>query len=304
MDFPDLQALLSVHQNGSLQAAARNTGVSRTTLRRRLERLEAALGKPVHVVGAEGVRLTAAGRTLVDEGQRLLDARETLLTQARGARSPGNTFRILTQLGNPPRLNAMAAVALSELLPGVHIHADFDAQPLERLGDGFDAIVHWGDAPPLGDGFTKVLLRLQTVPMASSDYLRRHGTPETPADLADHTLLHLSPAEPLWPLVAGGQVRVEPRYTCTDLYMLGCLAGEGLGIALIPAAGLAVDPTVQALVPVLADHIRGEGILRISMPIPSSPDSAAAALIAVLSGMTDEIMSLQPDLSTDTGGAP
>ncbi len=296
MEFSDLEALIWVNRHGSLQRAASAVGVSRTTLRRRLQRLETTLGKPVHSVSSDGITLTAAGQPLVEKGPLLLHAPEQMIAEAVGARSPGNTFRLLVQLGSPPRLVASAIASLTAMLPGVQLVIDLDPRPLDRLDEGFDAVVHWGARPAAGGGYTRQLFQVQLRAHASPDYLARRGTPTTPADLADHDLLHWSEMPEAWPLAGGLHVPVTPAHTCSDLYQLGCLAGAGVGIALIPSEGLLVDPTITALVPVLAEHVRGAAALRIYMPTPSHPDSAAGALIEVLEQLGDEVISIQSAL--------
>lgn len=281
MDFDDLQALLWAHAYGSLQSASRATGVSRATLRRRLERLEAAVGRPTHVVGPEGITLTAAGHALVEEGVHLLDARQRLLDKAQSVRSPQDSFRVLVQVGLPPRAVATAATMATAMLPGVVLHLDFDPDPPSRQAEPFDAFVHWGEAPLLRAGFTRTLLRTSFHVLASSDYLAAHGTLHTPADLARHRILHLAGSEPSWQCLDGQGVEFTPTHVCSDLYVLGLLAGQGLGLALLPVRGPLLDDSIDALLPVLKDHIRVDRGLRVDIPVPSRPDSASAALIRI-----------------------
>ena len=77
MDLDDLRALISVIDHGSAAAAAAATRTSRTTLRRRLENLEAQVGVPLLIRGTAGavptpagLALAARGRTLVEEAYR------------------------------------------------------------------------------------------------------------------------------------------------------------------------------------------------------------------------------------------
>ena len=293
MDFDELQALLWVHEHGSLQAASRATGVPRTTLRRRLERLEATLGRSAHVAGPGGITLTAAGSALVEEGGALLAARQRLLDRARGAQSPHDTLRILVQTGLPPRALVMAISMALPMVPALRLHLDFDVDPSSRQGERFDAIVHWGAAPVVRTGFTRTLLRSSFGVMGSAEYLSEHGTPQTPADLAGHTLLHQAGTDPRWPRLDGATVEISPCHLYADLYLLGLMVSQGLGLAFMPVGGPLVGDDIASLIPVLTDHIGEERCLRMDMPVPSEPSSAAAALIRVAKSFGRDLREIQ-----------
>lgn len=295
MDFDDLQALVWVHQHGSLQSASRATGVSRTTLRRRLEHLKALAGHTLYRSTHDGIQLTPTGRALVEEGVLLLAARARLVERVQRL-EPKDHLRVLVQVGMPPVAIAAGAALFSKILPDVHVSLDVAIDPGARLAESFDAILHWGESPVLAAGYTRTLMRVAFGVMGAPEYLAEHGTPETPADLANHRLLHQHGTSPQWPLVSGETIDITPAHTCADLYLLGLLAGQGLGLALMPIQGPAIDgpmgpaspvggpmvhPSIDALTPVLADHIAFERSFRIDMPQPSQDDSAAAMVIRI-----------------------
>ncbi len=76
MDWKSLPAFLAVARNGSLRAAAEQTGGTHATLRRQIEALEAQLGTQLFRRGAEGLSLTAAGQRLLPQA---LEAEAALL---------------------------------------------------------------------------------------------------------------------------------------------------------------------------------------------------------------------------------
>ena len=74
---------------------------------------------------------------------------------------------------------------------------------------------------------------------ASPDYLRRHGTPKTPADFADHNCLLAEWGQGFtqtWdyrgPVGKRAKVRVTGNYACDNWEVLREWALAGLGIAL------------------------------------------------------------------------
>jgi len=76
MDWKSLPAFLAVARNGSLRAAAEQSGGTHATLRRQVEALEAQLGTQLFRRGADGLTLTAAGRRLLPQA---LEAETALL---------------------------------------------------------------------------------------------------------------------------------------------------------------------------------------------------------------------------------
>lgn len=76
MDWRSLPGFLAVAREGSLRAAAAQMDGTHATLRRQIEALEAQLGVQLFRRGADGLHLTAAGRTLLP---RALEAEAALL---------------------------------------------------------------------------------------------------------------------------------------------------------------------------------------------------------------------------------
>ena len=76
---------------------------------------------------------------------------------------------------------------------------------------------------------------MRRVVCASPDYLRRHGTPTAPQDLARHTVIAASAVSPTaeWRFFPGGQplsVKVNPRLTVTNNAAAIQAALQGFGL--------------------------------------------------------------------------
>lgn len=294
MKLEDLDALVALARCGSILAAANTTGVPRTTIRRRLARLEETVGGPVASVGAHGVKLTAAGRFLLEKAPLLIARHGSVLEEARrlGQRRSG-LLRVLIGRGFPPMFAARAFAGLSALVPELRFELHHALRPLDRLDDGYDIVVHWGEPPPPREGYSRVIVRQPRQLMASPAYLERRGRPTTVGALTEHTLLGLSAEASFWPLQAGGLVPIEPDHLVDDFYLLGCLAAEGLGIALLPQTGIGLAPEFEALVPVLEDEIGGDIVARVFLPAKARAGSAPRELLdLVLQLWRDEIESV------------
>ena len=283
MKLTDLQALLWLARCGSLQAAAQASGVSRTTLRRRLDRLRTAVGEPLFLVGSQGLLLTPVGELLARRAPRLLSQRETLLQEAqRLASQPTGQLRVLVATGFPPMFITQVLASVTAAAPELHLDLHHDPKPLERLDEGFDLVVHWGEPPPPRDGYSRVLLRQPQRLMAAPAYLERRGTPSSLAELSEHTLLHAANTPSAWPSFGAGELPIVPTHTVDDLYLLGCLVGAGLGIALLPRSGVGLDASVDALVPVLDDLVGDDLVVRAFLPMQTLEGGATRSVLEIV----------------------
>jgi DNA-binding transcriptional LysR family regulator len=125
--------------------------------------------------------------------------------------------------------------------------------------------------------------------VASPSYLQRHGTPDTPQDLATHTTLSFSDPqnEVRWPLRndKGEEVHVElkPQLSCNDFIVLTEAAVRGRGIALLPSIATHEQLRRGQLVQVLPQWQSPEGIVHCIYPSRRGMMPAVRALLDFLS---------------------
>jgi DNA-binding transcriptional LysR family regulator len=96
MDLVDLHYLSVVVETGSFSHAAQSLGVKPSTISRRITKLEDELGVTIFERGAFGIRLTAAGRDVMVQVRRGLDAIDNVI---RSAKSTGAAKRGRLRLG-------------------------------------------------------------------------------------------------------------------------------------------------------------------------------------------------------------
>ena len=271
MDLDELRAFVAAVETGSIVAAARSLNFARATLRRRLDELEARAGVPLLNRTAQGVTPTEAGTVLAVRGRRILQEANALLSSVRevGA-EPTGELRMVLPAGMPPQILTPLFATLRRKHPRLSLRVRFSDDPLAGLLDDVDVAVHFGSRSPAGPWVSYEILRLREWLIASSEYLRRNGVPETPEALADHDLLAWAPPDgdpTLWPTRQGLALRVEPAMISTDIHMLRQCAAAGMGIAFLPDAGLPEsDSAADRLVPVLRDDIGRERPLRFVVP--------------------------------------
>jgi DNA-binding transcriptional LysR family regulator len=271
MDLEELRAFLDVAETGSFLATADSLGVSRTTLRRRVEALEARAGVPLLKSTRTGVVLTEAGKVLAQRGRLMMQETSALLASLREVgQAPSGVLRVVMPVGHPPHLFTPLFGLLRTTYPLLRVHASFSDDPLSEPLDNVDMAVHFGEDPPRGPWLSQVVLRVREGLLASSEYLQRRGAPGTVEELQGHELLSWeAPGEDarLWPMLRGPSFLVEPALIATDIHLIRLCCLAGLGIGLVPSLELAGPVGAEdPLVPVLPDVVGRERPVRISVP--------------------------------------
>lgn len=134
MDWSDLEVFLSAVRTGTYTAAGRQLKVNRTTIGRRVEALERALGKPLFDYTALGPAPTAAGARVLAAAEAV--EREVIaLMRDLAAPGPGEpAVRIVGTAG-------LAAEFLPEIAGFRRDNPDVPVELLEEL-DPLDALTH------------------------------------------------------------------------------------------------------------------------------------------------------------------
>ncbi len=253
-----LPTLVHLAQTASVSKTARDLGVPRSTVSRRLARLERILGVALAERTTRSFRLTPAGQMLVDGAAGLLAELQTLRETVE---SSGGTVRGRIRVAAPPGLAGPFLGGFLRSFQDRFPEVEFEFVVMDRrphlLDEGFDLVLATG---PLED-LPWVRHRLGQswyVAVASPSYLATRGTPSTTNELRTHRLLAGSltgRSEREWPRVDGTTIPVQSRLVTNDLASLRGAALEGLGVALLPVHLLIDDLRSGTLVPVLPQVI-------------------------------------------------
>ena len=251
LDLEDLQTFVEVADAGGISSAARRLGLSKSIVSRSLFRLESELGVQLLARTTRGAALTEAGVTFREHAARIcaeLDiARETILP----AGDLRGRLRLAAPLSFGPTHLAPVLAELTKRHPLLQIHTSFSDRFVDIVGEGFDAAVRVGYladsnliARRVGPIFGKLV--------ASPDYIKANGAPETPDELLTHEAL--MQGTETWHFVDGDKtlgVNPRGRFKADNGTALAAAAVAGLGIARLP--DLLIDHYIAAgaLVPVM-----------------------------------------------------
>ena len=270
MDLEELRSFIVVVEEGSFLGAATNLNVSRTTLRRRVEALEARAGTPLLERTQQGVVLTEAGEILAKRGRQMMQEFGALLSAIRDVgHEPSGVLRVVMPVGMPPHVMTPIFQTLRASYPKLTVQARFSNNPLAESLLNTDMIVHFDSKTPRGPWLSFAVLSLREWLLASPKYLQEHGTPTSVEELKTHELMcwHGPEDEPeIWPLLAGGHFHVEPKLVATDVHWVRHCVASGLGIALLPDAMLPDPSEYDPLIPVLPDLVGRQRAVRVTVP--------------------------------------
>lgn len=261
-DHSDMRLVLCVIDEGSFSAAARKVRQTPAAVGKRVRALEQRLGVDLIVRSTRKMALTEAGQRYVEDAREIV-ARIAALEE--DLRDDAGTLRGTVRLTAPTaygqRFVLPAVTDFMSRNPTVEIQLSLTDKVIDLVGDGVDLAIRTGiaaDSSLIGRRIAPYRRQI----CASPDYLARHGTPGSPADLAGHRCLKLPRETVLSDWLLEDSLRRGTRLgaglTCNALDALASACVNGQGIASIPDF-IATRPLTEGqLVPLLDDHRRSE----------------------------------------------
>jgi DNA-binding transcriptional LysR family regulator len=237
-----LAILDAIDTAGSFAAAAAELHRVPSALTHAVRKLEEDLGYPVFERVGRRARLTAAGRTLLEEGRRLLGAAQALECRAR---------RVATGWEAELRIGIDGLIAPAAVLPLVdQFYREASGTRLrlstEVLGGCWDALVSGradlmigapGDAPAGGRLATRQLGEVDFVFCVAPDHpLAALAEPLSACDVAAHRLVVVADSSRLLAPRSAGLTEGQDVLTVADMAAKLAAQEAGLGVGFLPVA--------------------------------------------------------------------
>lgn len=201
-DWGDIRIFVAVASEGSTLGAARKLGLNQSTVSRRIQALEHALGLTLFERDTRGYTLTPQGSALIDvAGQMAAAAENVALRAERLRRDLAGSIRIS---GAAMAMNSWGFPMIAKfrvLHPEVGFDVDTSESQVSLERGEADLAIRAADEIT---GDTLVARKLGEIPwgiFGSRDYLLRHGMPRNIEDCAGHDFLFY--AEPMADRVRG-----------------------------------------------------------------------------------------------------
>jgi len=297
LDIEELQTFVEVADAGGVSAAALRLGVAKSIVSRRLLRLEAELGVQLLSRSTRGASLTEAGATFRDYAARVcaeIDAARDAILPAGDLRG---RLRVAVPLSFGPTHFAPILAEMARRHPQLHIQACYSDRFVDLIAEGYDCAIRVGYLQDSGL-IARRIGRIHGKLVASPDYVKAHGSPETPEELSAHQAL-MQGAE-AWQLMDGDRIiTVHPqgRFKSDNGTALVVAAIAGLGIAYLPDWLTHEHLASGTLVPVMTRHPPPPAGAYVIRP----PGQHPARKIRVLTELLIEYCDQSPHLA---GAAP
>ncbi|WCG82497.1 LysR family transcriptional regulator [Pectobacterium sp. A5351] len=278
---------VQVAETRSFVAAGRLLGVSASAVGKSVARLEEKLGVRLFHRSTRSITLTAEGSLFLARSRRILaeiEAAELELSQTSAV--PRGRLRV-----SLPLVSSLVLPVLGEFMceyPEIELDLDFTDRMVDVIEEGFDAVVRTGD--PVDSRLTaRKLGTFRFMVVAAPDYLIRHGMPQKPADLMQHTCLHYrfpnsGKLEP-WALrlpPGESELLLPTSMVCNNIETRLCFALQGLGIAYLPDFSIREALADGHLQPILTDYVERSGVFHVLWPASKHPSPKVRALVDFL----------------------
>lgn len=250
-----METFIAVVESGSFTGAATRLEMSAVMVGKYIALLEAQLGTRLLERNTRRQSLTDAGRVYVEEARRVLEQVAIAESSVERLRlAPAGTLRISAPTSFGACVISPLAAAFLQTWPEVRLELDLTNRMVDLVDEGIDLAIRIGDIRQT-DVVAKFLCPYRMTICASPDYLARHGTPHTPADLVDHLCLSHTvwTARNEWTLPG---VEGEVRWKRDAI--LRCNDGHGLRMAAVAGAGLLLQPEV-----LLAEELASGRLIRV-----------------------------------------
>ncbi|RUO72605.1 LysR family transcriptional regulator [Pseudidiomarina sediminum] len=244
MSLPDLTNYLifaRVVAAGSISAGARELGMPKSTVSRRLTELEEEQGIRLVHRSTRGLKLTDVGQAFLIHCEALVSAAEAAQQVTQRVReTPRGTVHVASPY-------ALSQSLLTELLPPfmhdypeVNVELTVTNRPVNLIDEGIDIALRVRSSIDDSSLIARPLADSPLTIYAAPSLLQQRGVPKHPLDLMDmpQLSLHYTSGRYAYQLTADDGERLTvsftPRLITDDMIVLREAAMQGLGLVALP----------------------------------------------------------------------
>ena len=297
-DLNDLRFFAAVVSSGGFSSAARELGLPKSRLSRRVAQLEADLGVRLLERSTRRLKVTEVGREVYAQALTATAAAEAATEAAMRVHAEPQG---LVRLSCPLNLHDALARRLPAFLtdhPRLRLQILSTNRRVDLIEERVDVAVRVRERLDTdGDLQMRRIGLSRRIVVASPDFVHDHGQPGAPQDLAGLPLADANEGagRSIWRLSAGedshDQVEFDARLAAGDLRTLLAAALAGVGAALLPVVECRAHLEAGRLVRLLPEWAAADGVLhlvfisrRSMLPsVRAVIDFAAEALVEELS---------------------
>jgi LysR family transcriptional regulator, transcriptional activator for dmlA len=223
-------------RTGSFSVTAREMGISKPAVSKRLALLEGRLGVQLLIRTTRRSGLTPEGEIYLAHARRILADIDDMEQQvASSTAAPKGLLRVNATLGFGRSHIAPLISEFVKMQPDVQVQLQLTVNPPLLSEDVFDVCIRFGE-PPDNRVIARRIAANRRLICAAPSYLERHGVPKTPSELATHNCIGIRQGDEAygtWHLTAGSKteaIKVRGNLSTNDgeIAVNWALAGHGL----------------------------------------------------------------------------
>jgi len=210
----ELGFFVALAGSGSLSAAARDLGITKAAVSKRLASMEGRIGVALVNRTTRRMSLTPEGEVVLERARNILgdiDELDQLLGKSKG--TPKGLLRVNATLGFGRSHVAPVISRYARRYPEVDVQLQLSVNPPALTDDAFDVCVRFGE-PPDSRAVARRIAPNRRLLCAAPAYLAKHGQPKLPHDLTRHNCIGIRQGDEaygMWRLSTGrgGRLRTE-----------------------------------------------------------------------------------------------
>ncbi|MGO1118794.1 LysR family transcriptional regulator [Rhodovibrionaceae bacterium A322] len=237
--LPAMVIFVRVVELDGFSAAAREMNLSKSAVSKQVSRLEDRLGVRLLNRTTRKLSLTEAGETYFEGCRRVLDEAELAdLAVSRLAEEPRGQLKVNASMSFGIAHLAPALGIFLANYPELSVNLSLEDRVIDLVEEGYDLALRIG---ALDDSslVARRICAMRSVICASPAYIEKHGAPEHPDDLVNHSCINYTyTRDPgVWLFKKGDEtrrIRTSARLSINNGDAIMQAAQSGLGICVEP----------------------------------------------------------------------
>ena len=282
-----VQLFIRIVETGSFSKASLDLGVTQPTATKHVAAVEARLGARLLNRNTRGVSATEIGALYYEKCktiQRELEEADNLASLLQSRVS--GQLRVSTSVSFGRRVLTPLVLAFMRKHPEISVDLSFDDRYVNLVEQGVDVAIRMGRLADSSLGARYLGLN-PWVMVAAPAYLKAHGTPGAPADVAKHPCLIYSTVQgdERWHFSGAGRdesVPVHGPLRSNNLSTLLEAATSGMGLEILPWYVAHQSVRAGHVVPLLTGHALPVQEMHAVFPSPKLVPSKVTGFIGFL----------------------
>jgi DNA-binding transcriptional LysR family regulator len=260
-----IKVFRQVVESGSFVAAADRMDLSTAMVSKHVAYVEKRLGVRLLNRNSRTLSLTEAGSVYFDRCKTILeDLEATELELGSLGTAPRGTVRVTCPSWFARQRLADSLAEFRRRYPEIVVDVSFEDRRVDLVEEGYDLALRVTRESSLAAGL--IARPLRSVPFfvgASLEYLKHHGTPKSPEELAHHDFVAVGNIDALSFTGPEGAIEVPLRVVMRYRSVGGVAHAAAAGIGLAPLPDIVFEePTFQGVfTPILTDYPLAEPTL-------------------------------------------